>query len=993
MSSKAQTAIISLHSAGSGDLTESSAARGRAIRFLLMGCSSLFILVATLSVSLAEDHVTRSVESALKWRPLRKPVHTQVSQKSTVQDRIPVERFRLVNQGTPEELEIRAVMPASMLHNDFEASVKIHSTAAGLHLGLVLILPHQPDPRTGKPLESIIVGDTLRHVNQWQTLNIEVTQKLVDAGLRRIRAELNRPDIRSQEALIAGLAIVVEASPGEIFFDIGEAKFGPLIGPSKSLMQLVSSPQTEPDPKELVRSFIPLDVELGGLMLDEQPVILRLAPDHGEAIETIKKFRLNAMWVPDYRETARARELFDARLGVLATPPHPEFEPGDFSRLIQALPPLDQLCPNVSAWIQGTRVTPEEHAHLLAWSREVRSADRAFQRLQMADVTAGEGAVAREIDLVGIGRHVVGRDITFGALRNLLVRRQQNGGQLSCPWTWVQMEPSSAQQAWRHNLGFRPATIEPEQIQQGVYAALSAGYKGIGFWKTHALQMDDADDRETAIAIELACMEIELLEPFLSRGRMDGYLALQTRGQEKKNRVRGTESRLNSALGGRTVGATVSGYEGPETHDAAVISGKGNTLILATAWDNVSQFVPGPMYEKEVSLVVASSETASAWQISTTGVYGLPREVTAGGLALKIKDFDQCAALVISSNPTALLPGLEKKIHTLAPVAAAKLSELASLKYVRVLQTVEMLRAQHTVPPNVDALMSNSKQLLDRSEFELSTKDYHEAALKAREAMRYIRQAQQACWNDAIRSLTSPSASPHAASFSTLPDHWKLMHYLEQQQQRLSENLLASGDFESLRSVSQHGWKVDVLPKSSYLTTADIVQDSRAGKTLRVIAWKSADAAQSSQNDAMPVLVTTPEVPVSPGDVMVVTGRVRKGPATSLEARRPLVIFDSELGPECSVRANIDSEWSRFEMIRPVGQSSTFSVTLGLMGHSSVEEVLIDDLSIRKLPAMSASGAIQLIGSEKLSDVGNGPSDAPLRDDSMDRSSPQANPQ
>lgn len=965
MSSKIQTGITFLKSADCQCQADFFNARGRVSRFLLAGCSSLFILLIAMSALAAEDQVTGQADQPLKWRSVRKLIHTQVTHKSTVQDKIPVERFRLQNQGTPEEVEIRAGLPASMLHNDFEASVKVHSTAAGLHLGLVLILPHQPDPRTGKPLESIVVGDTLRSVNQWQTMNVKVTQKVVEAALRRIRADLNRPDIRTQEAIIAGLAIVVEASPGEAFFDIGEARFGPLIEPSKALMQLVSSPQTPPDPIEQVRSFIPLDVELGGLMLGDQPVILRLAPDHGEQIETIRQFRLNAVWVPDYRDTDRAKELFDAKIGVLATPPHPEFEPGDFSRLIQALPPLDQQCPNVSAWIQGTRVTPEEHAHLLAWSREVRSADRTFQRLQMADVTAAEGAVAREIDLVGIGRHVVGRDMTFGALRNLLVRRQQSGGQLSCPWTWVQTEPSSAQQAWRQNLGFRPATIEPEQIQQGVYAALSAGYKGVGFWKTHALELENPADRETAIAIELACMEIELLEPFLARGRIDGYLALQTRGQEKKPRGRGAESRLNSALGGRTVGATVSGYEGPETHDAAVISGKGNTLILATAWDNVSQFVPGPMYEKEVSLVVASSETASAWQISTTGVYGLPREVTAGGLALKISDFDQCAALIISSNPTALLPGLEQKIHALAPVAAARLAELASLKYVRVLRTVEMLRAEHTVPPNVDALLSQSKQLLDRSEFELSTNDYHEAALRARDAMRYARQAQHVCWNDAIRNLTSPSATPHAASFSTLPDHWKLMHYLEQQQQRLSDNLLASGDFEALRSVSQNGWKVDVLPKSAYLTTTDIVQDSRAGRTLRMIAWKSADVAHTVQTDAMPLLVTTPEIPVSSGDVMLVTGRVRKGPATSLEARRPLVIFDSELGPESSVRADIDSEWSRFEIIRPVGQSSTFSVTLGLMGHASVEEVLIDDLSIRKLPALTASGAIQLTGSEK----------------------------
>jgi len=905
-------------------------------------------------------------KTALRWENVGRLSNTEVTHKTVSQDALPAERFRLLNQGVPEEVQIRASTPPCMLHNDFEATIKIHSTVTGMRFGIVVAMPHQLDPRTGKPLETILLGEVVRNVDQWQTLHIKTTQKVVEAGLRRIRLDLNRPNIRIQQAIILGLVILVEASPGEVFFDIGQATFGPVIPPSKSLIQLVSSATTEPVPSEQERTFVPMDVELGGLMLDERPVILRLAPDHGEHIETIKQLGLNAVWVPDYRNTARARELYEVRLGVLATPPHPEFEPGDFSRLIQALPPLDQQCPNVSAWIQGTRVTPDEHPHLLAWSREVRSADRTFQRLQMADVTGAEGAVAREIDLVGIGRHVVGRDSTFGSLRDLLVRRQQNGGQLSCPWTWVQTEPSTAQQAWRQSLGFQQPMVEPEQIHQGVYAALSAGYKGVGFWKTHALQIDNPIDRETAIAIELACMEIELLEPFLARGRMEGYLALQTKDRDETGRGLNERSRLNSALGGRKVSVVANGMDGPATHDAAVISGKGNTLILATAWDTVSQFVPGPMFEKNVNMIVASSETASAWQISTTGIYGLPREVTAGGLSLNVNNFDQSAALIVSSNPAALLPELEQKIHVMAPQAAARTTEMASLKYLRVLETIELLREEHTVPPVVDTLMSQSKQLLDRSEFELSTKDYHEAALRARDAMRYVRQAQQECWKDAIRNLTSPTASPHTISFSTLPDHWKLMHYLEQQKHRLTDNLLTSGDFENLRSASQEGWSVDVPSRSSYSATADILQDSRAGKILRMIAWKpDGTTTTPAQDDVMPLLVTSPAISVAPSDVVLVSGRIRKGRTNSMESKRPLVIFDSEMGPENSVRAELDSEWTNFELIRPIGDSATFTVTLGLIGQNTVEEVHVDNLVIQRLPAMSDSGKIRFTGNEK----------------------------
>ena len=93
-----------------------------------------------------------------------------------------------------------------------------------------------------------------------------------------------------------------------------------------------AAPQTTAQPQE--RRFVPIDMELDALLLNGQPVILRLAPDHAEHLATLQQLGLNSVWVPDYGDTERARELCEAGLAVLATPPHPEFEPGDFSTLL-----------------------------------------------------------------------------------------------------------------------------------------------------------------------------------------------------------------------------------------------------------------------------------------------------------------------------------------------------------------------------------------------------------------------------------------------------------------------------------------------------------------------------------------------------------------------------------------------------------------------------------------------------------------------------------
>lgn len=942
---------------------------------------TLLMLVAGAAPRPADDRLAQSAVASTAVSPDRwvsDPMsgNTSVSSNILEEDGQTIHRFRLANSGTHQPVIITSPRAPSRLHDEFRATVRLHSTSAGIQAALRVVLPLQTDPRTQQPLTTLITGSIYRRDGTWQEVQVVGTRSALESQLRRVRAELHQSKVNATSAYIDGLVLLVEAGPGETFLDIAESTWGPVVtDPDLQEAAATAMPAPEDTTPEAERQqFIPLKVELNRVLMNDRPVVMRFAPDHGEPIPTLRQLGLNAAWIPDCREQERAQLLSSAGLAVLASPPQPVFEPGDYSRLLQALPPLDQLCPGVSAWLLGTRVTPDQLPHFLALSRETRSADRRFRRPQMADVTAAEGAASREIELVGIGQHVIGRDETLGQLRNQLFRRQRVAGQLSFPWIWIQTEPSSQQLTWRQQTESRVPHVEPEQILCQVAAAMSAGCKGVGFWKTRGLQLDNELDQETLLAIELACLELALLEPFLANGRVDGHLLMQT-GEEPPPQSGGSPGSrrspqpwLTSALNSSRLSTSAMVQEEPDGPDATVITSGGSMLILVNFWDRVSQYVPAPMSSREYSMVVSASETASAWQLSTTGVRALRQEFMAGGLKLRIQDFDRHAAILVSSDPE-LIRSLEQTIYRVAERSAQLTLELASLKYRRVLATTEELREYGAVPTDVSRLFSSARQSLDRGQHEARQRDFSEASVFGRETLRVLRQIQQLCWQQATRGLISPSAAPHTISFATLPDHWAMMTEMPLRAARETSNLLPAGDFENLQPLSENGWQRAETDASGHSCTADIITEPATGNSvLRLAAWipGSQQTANARRESITPLVVSSPAVPVQGGDILRITGRVRKGRIVPPHSTRPILLFDSEMGPECGVRITVESEWQTFELLREIAPGSeTFRFSAAL---TSVAEIHLDDLSITRLPATDSApfqGPLQLTGRQR----------------------------
>ncbi|MFN9041673.1 MAG: hypothetical protein ACK5YO_35620, partial [Planctomyces sp.] len=345
----------------------------------------------------------------LSWRCEQRGAGTEVQQSQPEDQPEVAARFRLTASAVSEPVLLTARLEPSRLHYDFKAALTADSTAAGLRLALQLLIPGQVDPRTGGPMVVYLPGEALEQSETTQTLRVAVTRKAMESLLRRTRAELNRADIRFQEPLIIGLAVMAESQPGELWMDLGLAEYGPVIAPQQSQLDLI--PQSAMDSSTgAERVHVPLDVELGALLLNQQPVVLRLLPDHGEGVDWLSRAGVNTVWQSDVQAVERSQELSAAGFAVLATPPHPEFAAGDFGQVVSTLPPLDQQYPYISGWYLGTRIGQADLPHLLAWSREVRSADRVMQRPHAADLAGAESAASREIDLAGMGRHVVGRE-------------------------------------------------------------------------------------------------------------------------------------------------------------------------------------------------------------------------------------------------------------------------------------------------------------------------------------------------------------------------------------------------------------------------------------------------------------------------------------------------------------------------------------------------------------------------------------------------------
>lgn len=844
-------------------------------------------------------------------------------------------RVKSTAENSPMRLEQE--IPAIRVLDELTASLWFKSDRSGATLAIRIAFRDATDPKTGSPLFLIIMGDAYEEAGKWQQLRVRTTDKAVEDQLRLLRAS-KQVKLDPSTMYVDRILIGWQLGGGVSELLIDDLELGPavpvdLAGIKPAIEQIrgIADPRgsvtTGPTPKATVQ----VDFRLNKLQVNGKPFFVRMANHHGEHPDVIADAGLNTLWVPELESITNTGQFRDRGIWLTATPPYarrPDGEPleSDDASLL----PFAQSTSPVLFWTLGVRMSPDAKPRLQRWTDQVRDADRAFKRPLAADVTDDELVASRHLNLLGLSRHVLNSGVTLTDYRDDIIRRRNLALPGTYSFTWIQTEPSPELMEMKHSRDETPV-VEPEQLTAQVYAALGAGCRGIGFWNSTPLDSTGPGARERQLMMQQLNLELGLLEPWLATSSNVQLIpfTVDTPSREKSkspkktpDQVRRRERELSAAL---------------------IRSDFGHLLLPMWLEDN-SQYVPSQLAASTATLIVpGGGETATAWRITTTGrVQNLSRETVAGGIRIVLPNFDQTAAILITSDP-GIVEQINQRIANIEDRSATAMVELCRLKLERVRNVDQQLQSFGVGQPDAFDLLKKAKLQFDMAEARLKQQEYHAARHHADVALRYVRILQRAHWDHAIARLPTPLSSSYALCFQTLPAHWRLVKAVEKLGKVNEVNKLPSGDFEDVDTLIAAGWKHDQHPTANVQSSAELDPVAKQGRSsLRLAAEPTNQEPHTFQFHFPPVAVTSPAVSVHAGQLVRITGWVK----TTYPIVRSLdgaMLYDSLLGKSGALRIVDTQDWQRFELWRVVPESQPITVTAELHG---LGEILLDDLRI-----------------------------------------------
>ncbi len=923
-----------------------------AIRFV---ASCLILLAGGVARLPAEEYVETFDGEEASWElryvaerigPLAHRRHAFILHEGRAAEYV---KFEVIRERSAIQLE-HALPPARRI-DDVKLKLWLRCNRPGAILWLRVVFPHHIDPSTDEPLVTYIQGDSYKILDQWVELTCATPEKPLHDRIVQLRAKFNQPNLNTTGVFVDRAIISLEADPGTVEMFLDDMRFGPIVTPQD--VQGMSADDEEP-----ARQRQRFQFRLDQLWVDNKPFFLRMMRHHGEPVDRLRETRFNLVWVPDHSNMALLSQLRRADIWGAATPPQPlDGQGGYLSARHAGLVPFAPETAPILTFCLGTRLPANAREQVCNWSEQTRDADRVFESTRpiMADVIGDERVYSRHIDMLGVSRHVTNTSLDYRSYRDWLVQKHNLAKPGTYFWTWVQTEPSAANEQWRAATGRIPPFIEPEQIHLQAYAALSAECRGIGYWTN--LPLDDATPtaRERRLAIAVTNIELELLEPFVATGKLSkmipfdvtnppaqkvgqrnlDFRSTPTERDEARDMLRNERNRLRREARQK------------DELQGAILHNEHGALLLAIWFEQESHFVPGRLAAAEARIKVEEvGESARAILLTTTSANSLESKPVAGGTEIVIPRFDQTAAVLFTSNLN-LIGEIRSKIERIAPESARLSVELAREKLARVKRINHELEALGHGQFDAPQLLAQAEGALKQAEEALVRGDlrgYDAARLLANECMQYLRILQRAHWDEAVEPLASPIASPYTVCFQTLPDHYRLLSSIGSAREQPDANLLRSGDFEDKDTMLAARWQHTQNKIPGILADADLHPNAQQGTyCLRMFAVPAVNEDPPLVIEQHPVTLVCPGMPVRAGQIIQVSGWVKVDrPITG--SFDGVMLYDNLHGPVGALRFSQPMEnWQRFVFLREVNQSCHFSLTFTLCGMGMVR---FDDVTV-----------------------------------------------
>ncbi|MCS6852907.1 MAG: hypothetical protein NZ700_17240 [Gemmataceae bacterium] len=846
------------------------------------------------------------------------------------------------------------------ISEELSTSLWIKANRPGIQLMARVVLPRERNPKNlQEPLTTVIRGDTYDLAGRWQRLELRRPVKLAKEQQQFMRAELQR-DVDFTDAFIDQLILNVYSGPGLTELWIDDLEIGPLMEPPPFLT--TSRPASAPGgpeapPQAIGRAVVELNAE--HLLVNGKRFFIRGIRHSDTPLKALRDAGFNTVWFSRDTSPARWEEAVGLGFWIVPSLSITSHDPRSVSvesitQEVRQSMPTDA----VLFWDLGGGLIEEQASVIEATARLLRAADP--QRPVGADVWDGFQRYTRHLDLVGVHRWPLMTGMELAQFRDWLDQRRRlafarRGTFL---WTWIQTHLPD----WYTTLVYnRPGTgtfsepigPQPEQIRLLTYIALASGCRGIGFWSDRFLA-DSHQGRDRLLALALLNLEMQMLEPLLTT-------------------VTGAPTWIETSH--------------PAVQAAVLRTDKG-ILVLPMWLGQGSQFVPGQAATIRLTMVVPQvPPAAQAWEVQPGEVISLPMQRVPGGTAITIPEFGLTSAVVFTSDngATGLVVRFQDQVRRWRKLAAQWSHDLAAAEMEKVFTVQAALERAGRTLPDAASLQENARRRLKNCETAWNNGDYRSAYLEAQRALRPLRILMRAQWEQAIRGLDTPVASPFAVSFYTLPRHWEFLEAVSRSTP--GSNMVPEGNFETspdrapvswtiqeitLDDVTMQARRVAAVPADQRqlppVPAASDKKDPPPSKAL-AMAPDYADPQEGQQSLMLQVLprprttadgkplpppqalertylaITSPSVSLPPGSLVRVSGWIRI-PYPIQASADGVLMFDSAGGEPLAVRLLGPTPWQRFALYRQVPPSGQISVTLALTGLGTA---YFDDVRIEPL--------------------------------------------
>jgi len=908
-------------------------ARGRFVLLI-----ALFVFSWVFASSAGAENYTEGFESETpSWVFVKNSSQAKVLHKERT-----TEMFRSGHRSEALEVEtfpydgrveIVHKLPPAVRFDELKASVWLWSNHPGVQVSVRVKLPQQLDQRTGRSLEAEVYGDLHSGGGQWQRLEVDLSDRSFEETMRRVRSDLARrvgiKRVNDQGAYVDQISLRLATNDRVTW----ELKIDDL-----ELTQVVPA-SVEGTTADESSARISPRVRIGDdrVLLDGLPFFPLIIPDHGESVESLKQSNCNVVWIADYEDRKLLLKLSEAGLGVMATPPQPDLETDTAEQA--GLMPFTASTDPILFWMLDVQIPSSRLQQASAWAEMVRDADRQRSRPIMADVMGKEREYHRQLSLVGVSRSILHTTKTPRIYADTLDLRRRMALPGKPIFTLIPTEPAE------ELIASRPArlsvpVVEPEQIWMQANIALAAGFKGIGYLSFHSLESEGIGFEERRLAIEIMNYRIRVLEPWLATAKV----LQQARVQVGKDSAPNRSPLLSSwDLRPGVKDDSPSGIAAQQIQ-ATVLECDQGLMILVNWLEDNAQYQPGRMVAKDVRLLV-NRDIVQASEMTTTGLqlHTLDWNTVAGGTEILLKDFNQSAVILVTSDRQAM-DALNEQLVRVRPMASEAWVKLGRAKLTRVREIHHQLVKLAPPVTNAEPVLREASHLVDLAEKSHAAGKYGDVEDLSRRAMAYLRDLQQTHWKIAVGRELSPASSPHTLCFQTLPDHWRMKESLKQAN-AVSDNLLPSGSFDDADAVLV-GWthSSGLSEDSPIRTTAALVGPPGAA-SLSLGAAVARGKTTPSHSEQTLVSMVSPPIPVAVGQIIRVQGRIqiRQALAATTDG---LLVYDSLVGTVGALRfreATLKGEWQEFEFTREVATSGEMRLMFDLKGTGNVS---LDDLRV-----------------------------------------------